>query len=339
MVRSRSSDSAKIDEILQILGVDSSDLAIYEHYLRHPSWSAAEIAVATGLTDQQVTESRRRLVEAGLLAVHPDKLGQFLPVGPREAVERRIADFEAVAARRRADMMRAGDRLASFMASQVADHRHPPETEIEHVTDHAATQLLLPELLRTAQREVHVLNADAPPYPDTVSLLDLGVPRRISLYAIYQHEHVLDPAVLPYLERLVGEGAQIRTASRLGLWSVVIDRSIGITPAGDDSEGGIVVVRGTGMVKALSILFDRCWTLAQPFAGDHPEDGAGGGGLSHRDRTLLRLLSLGIKDEAVARHLNVSVRTVRRQVSVLFDRLGVSSRFQAGVQAARQHWI
>ena len=39
----------------------------------------------------------------------------------------------------------------------------------------------------------------------------------------------------------------------------------------------------------------------------------------------------GLKDEAVAKKLGVSVRTVRRKIYELQQRLGADSRFQAGV--------
>ncbi|HEV7963709.1 MAG TPA: helix-turn-helix transcriptional regulator [Actinoplanes sp.] len=62
-------------------------------------------------------------------------------------------------------------------------------------------------------------------------------------------------------------------------------------------------------------------------------------GLSGSDRTLLRLLALGVTDEAAARRMGVSVRTIRRHVSQLLDRLDAVSRFQAGVQAAQRGWL
>ncbi|MFD0634820.1 LuxR C-terminal-related transcriptional regulator [Catenulispora yoronensis] len=40
-------------------------------------------------------------------------------------------------------------------------------------------------------------------------------------------------------------------------------------------------------------------------------------------------------DEAIARQLHISARTVQRRVSVLMEELGARNRFQAGVQAVR----
>ncbi|SBW18549.1 regulatory protein LuxR [Candidatus Protofrankia californiensis] len=57
------------------------------------------------------------------------------------------------------------------------------------------------------------------------------------------------------------------------------------------------------------------------------------------ERLLLQLLSLGAKDEAAARHLGVSVRTVRRMIADLMRRMDARSRFQAGILAAERGWL
>lgn len=61
--------------------------------------------------------------------------------------------------------------------------------------------------------------------------------------------------------------------------------------------------------------------------------------LSHAERRLLGLLGQGMKDETVAYHLGTSVRTVRRRIAGLMERLNVRSRFQAGVAAAQKEWL
>lgn len=57
------------------------------------------------------------------------------------------------------------------------------------------------------------------------------------------------------------------------------------------------------------------------------------------EKALLGLLDTGLTDEAAARQLGVSVRTVRRQMAALMGKLGASSRFQAGHKAAERGWL
>ena len=53
------------------------------------------------------------------------------------------------------------------------------------------------------------------------------------------------------------------------------------------------------------------------------------------ERRVLFHLARGTKDETGARQLGVSARTYRRHATELCERLGASSRFEAGVLAAR----
>ncbi|WP_324605955.1 helix-turn-helix transcriptional regulator [Streptomyces sp. NRRL S-813] len=63
------------------------------------------------------------------------------------------------------------------------------------------------------------------------------------------------------------------------------------------------------------------------------------GSLSGRERQVLELLADGQLDESIARKLNISVRTCRRIIASLMDRLEARSRFQAGVIAVARGWM
>ena len=47
----------------------------------------------------------------------------------------------------------------------------------------------------------------------------------------------------------------------------------------------------------------------------------------------------GATDDVIARQLGISPRTLRRRLHDLFDELGASNRFHAGVEAARRGWV
>ena len=75
-------------------------------------------------------------------------------------------------------------------------------------------------------------------------------------------------------------------------------------------------------------MFDQAWRTALPM----PESTA----QLDTDERLLTLLASGLKDEAIARYLGVSLRTVRRRVAVLMELLGAQTRFQLGSAAERR---
>jgi len=57
------------------------------------------------------------------------------------------------------------------------------------------------------------------------------------------------------------------------------------------------------------------------------------------DRQILRLMSVGLKDEAIARNLGIGVRTLRRRIQRVMRDLGAGTRFQAGARATARGWI
>jgi DNA-binding CsgD family transcriptional regulator len=94
-----------------------------------------------------------------------------------------------------------------------------------------------------------------------------------------------------------------------------------------------VVVRPSALLDARVDFFELCWRQAVPLRGD------AGGEPADADRSLLVLLAAGLKDEAIARRLGWSLRTMRRRMSALQARLGVTNRLQAGVIAAQRGWL
>ena len=81
-------------------------------------------------------------------------------------------------------------------------------------------------------------------------------------------------------------------------------------------------------------LAQRLWEMSSPVSKS-----AGATELDDRERRVLALLVAGLSDAAIARQVGVSQRTIERRVSALMERLGASSRFQAGVLARDRGWI
>ncbi|MGN9843443.1 helix-turn-helix transcriptional regulator [Nonomuraea sp. H19] len=106
-----------------------------------------------------------------------------------------------------------------------------------------------------------------------------------------------------------------------------------------EEKGVFTVVRPeTGM----TILLSRAEAQAagsEPGVAERHERADGpspaGSPISPREWQVLQLLAQGCTDEAVARNLGLSLRTVRRVTADLMERLDARSRFQAGLKAAR----
>jgi DNA-binding CsgD family transcriptional regulator len=147
------------------------------------------------------------------------------------------------------------------------------------------------------------------------------------------------PVLAPRLGTLALAGADTRTVPAVPTDALVIDGSVVVLPVDRTAGGrsfGTAVFRLPSVVTTTTELFERVWRSAVPM---NPTDMPEAAELSARDRELLSLLSSGSTDESAAARLGVSVRTVRRAVADLMNRLGARSRFQAGVKAADRGWL
>jgi DNA-binding NarL/FixJ family response regulator len=313
------------------VGVSAIDELVYHAILHQPDAGAAGWALLTGAPPARIRESCNRLLTLGLLQP-PDSLGGIRAVDPRVAIRalirRRETESELLAA--------TAEEMSTVYEAGLL--REEPSRLVEVVSGEGANAARLEELYARAEHEVCVF--DTPPYlaPLTpqldlqADLLDRGVACR----TVYAATALEDPDVLFHAWRMVELGEQARVLPAVPVKLLVVDGRRAMVPLTASGTGGYcaAVVRHSGVTEALQKLFDLAWQQATPLGQP-----VGEGELAEGERTLIRLLAAGMKDEAVARHLGVSLRTLRRRVSELQDRLGAASRFQLGVRASQLGWV
>lgn len=162
--------------------------------------------------------------------------------------------------------------------------------------------------------------------------------RGVGLLTIYQDSVRNDPETFAYAQWMTELGGRVRTAPVLPPRMLVFDRRTAVVPIDPQhTRLGALCTEEPGIVASLVALFEQTWENAVPLGADRPEDGRTG--LNAGERELLRLLSTGLTDEMASRRLGVSVRTVRRQMAALMERLDAASRFEAGLKAAQRGWL
>lgn len=123
---------------------------------------------------------------------------------------------------------------------------------------------------------------------------------------------------------------EVRTLPGLTTWLAVIDATAVVLPKRHDRAGQERTVSRSPAVLAVAN-----WAFQHADPAPSPNGGALTQ-LSQLEVRILRCLSAGLKDEQAARRLEISVRTYRRRVTALCDQLHASSRFEAGVAAAKR---
>jgi DNA-binding CsgD family transcriptional regulator len=321
------------DSILDALDVKRVDWAAYLTWLRNPAWSDDQVAEHLQRPAAEVARCRTSLLDKGLLV---SAGAELLPVGTADVIDGLLAEVDAAAAHRRAQIIQARSALAATMTAGLARHAETPYAEIEWVEGPSSIAVVLDEFTRTAGREILVLHGRRSPCCADAQACRLVRPGTdgsdIAVRIIYEHGH----AALGELNQLSTADARVRTVGRVDRTIVVFDRQISLLTSDDRT---MLRIHRPEVVAALASLFDQCWSVAQSLPDTSPVPDADEPVLDERGRALLKQLALGMKDDAIARNLGVSVRSVRRYVSELCKALDVTSRFQAGVQAARRGWL
>ncbi|MDL4771539.1 MULTISPECIES: helix-turn-helix transcriptional regulator [Thermomonosporaceae] len=156
-----------------------------------------------------------------------------------------------------------------------------------------------------------------------------GQGRRVRV--LYSTEAVEDRAP-SVLGEAVAAGAEIRVSDAKLCNVLLLDGTIAVLWSADvHGRYSALVVRDPVQISMLCRLCTAAWEGARDLALHTCfHDGR----MGEVAQAVLVKLSAGMTDEIAARQLEVSVRTYRRYVAEIMQRLGAESRFQAGVRAA-----
>lgn len=165
----------------------------------------------------------------------------------------------------------------------------------------------------------------------------IGLPalrRGASIRTIYTDSVYSDAVGIGFIRETIRVGCQARTVSYLPATGYAATVTIGecfavLSVCAGNADHRWSFHCGDDEAATLRHNLEGLWSVAAPVEADPTA-----GSLSPLERRILHQLCLGAKDESAARMLGISVRTYRRHVTALCVRLGASSRFEAGVNAA-----
>jgi DNA-binding CsgD family transcriptional regulator len=166
--------------------------------------------------------------------------------------------------------------------------------------------------------------------PLMLELARRGVPVRL----LYPHTGRGDTATRSYLCDVLGAGGGVRTTDDIGERFVVFDRTVafGMEFGGADSRGdSVAVIHEPMVIGLLRRMHEHTWQSA---AGFVPARSGYGDALTVLKSSILGLLASGLTDDAIARRVGMSERTLRRHIAAIMRDMAAESRFQAGVAAA-----
>ena len=324
-----------------------SEETIYLGLCRNGAASAEELADVEGLSRDSVLQALLGLRIRGL-ARGPEltERGAWYALAPDLALETTLVQRERYERIARDTMTRL---LDGYLRER--GKRDPQSSGlVEVVTGQEAIAEAWDSLQSGARISVDVF--DKPPFvqdDDEVSpefeMLERGVKAR----GVYERSSLLNSGRLTEVQELIAAGEMAAMVPELPFKLAVVDRRRAMLPVAQGTElTAAMIVRPSPLLDALIEVFEAQWARAMPV----PRAGRPGGRTEGQDpgreaatvtpgevrsgsEELLTMLAAGMTDEAIARQLGVSARTVQRRISDLMDTLGSRNRFQAGVQAVR----
>lgn len=311
--------------MLNQLGVPEFDEQVYVAALRTPDVSAAQLARDLGTTPHRVRLAVERLHELGLLRA---STGPISPAEPRTALSAltraRLAELQ--------QLTNVADELTGLY--RTGRLRSDPTQLGSIITGPGAITEWVTHLINSAQEQILLL--DGPPhsaYQETTGDAEAHLlARGVSIRVIYS-ESAMKAAGRPAKVRAdIAAGEEALLLPTVPTKLLIVDSTralLPLTPGKPDD--GVLIVERSGLLQLLTDYFERLWSLGASL--DDESDG------TDSDRKLLELLATGLTDDSIARHLGISDRTLRRRLAALLQRLGATSRFHAGVEAARRGLI
>lgn len=290
-----------------------------------------------GVAAEDVEPAIQTLIELSLLSADPDT-GALVPLNPGRATgiavnefEARLADEEVRLARERASAAALRHALAA-LGTEYFRLRADDDGPIQLLESGHAVRRLLEEHSIACRQDVATCQPGGPrPAAELIDAhhRDLELVRRgVRFRTLYQHSARFDGPTIDYAATLLADGGQIRTSTTLPPRMIIID-DVAFLSRGSGLPGA-VMVREPSLVAFLRSVFDTAWEDSFPFqTGAKPSAIA----IDAAQDKLLSLLGEGFKVAAIAKRLGVSERTCQSYLKVLFRRLGVVDRFQAGAVA------
>lgn len=304
------------DEILS-----ASAMALYERLI-----TAAVLPLgADGVTrdDPAVTE----LLEAGFAQLDGDPPAQLLPVAPVTAFERVLTNLQAEFLDQQRQLLDAYTYLDGLQerfletqpasdADELAEIRSDPGAFVEAIGRHTTA----------AETEILCWNIALQQFrngPDADG-------RAVRTRTVYDTAFLQREGGAKVLRTARAAGEELRIADDLPSSMLIVDTTAVVLPLAAAATGALVI-RSPLVVNAMREFFEMIWQRSVPWI----DRDSAAEVLTPVQHQVVALMAVGHSDEEIATHLGISLRTVRRHVADVMERLQASTRFAAGIAAAR----
>ncbi|AZM87763.1 hypothetical protein D1J60_04035 [Streptomyces sp. W1SF4] len=267
------------------------------------------------------------LLRMGLLVAPPDDPAVLVPVAPDVAKAELVRPIEESLERQRLDAHAIAGSFVPVAAIYTAAKREHTGWATA-IDGERVVHSTLAHAVRECREELMTVQPGGARVSYDLDELDhvRGTARHRTLYPHAARTHA---ATLRHIERLTEAGCEVRTLDHVFDRLIVIDRAVAYVPGPGEARTSVLEIRQPSIVSFLVQVFEEAWergSTIDPGTSRTVEPDIA----DEIQRAVMRLLVAGYTDEAIARRLGTSRRTVAAHVSRIAAGLQSRSRAQLG---------
>lgn len=326
---------------MAVLGLSAEEELVYRRFLRHPDTPPEALPAVLRLEPEAAARAVERLRGIGLL--RPDTTaGRLAPADPETAVAR-LTELRLRALYRELQRITRSRHILDALRAETGGAEAAPRG-IEELGDWSEVRSRIDDLAFLAREEILSVEprarVPAAELDHARRLAVRSLDRGVRMRAVVVRQALDDPRAVEYLREVVSHGGRVRVAEDVTEHLLIYDRHAALLPARPaDAVRGALLARHGGLVRHLVALFEKTWEESRSLSLLLRKPGTEQETLSAAGRRVLALMCTAGKDEAAARDLGVSIRTYRRYVADVMQRLGATTRAQAALLARERGWI
>ncbi|WP_328463851.1 helix-turn-helix domain-containing protein [Streptomyces sp. NBC_00448] len=324
----------------ETVGIPENEARVYEALIPLGHCTADVLSHRVDVTAARTTRALASLIQRGLVTRLPGRPVRYSAVEPALAGSVLIAKREHELRRLQQHLNKLDEAFhAETLANDPAEH-------IEVIRGAPKIWRTFVRVQRSARREVRAF--DKPPY--FVAAGEHGdegpnLEERRSLEAgtigyrvVYDQESVAVPGRLENIWEGIRRGERAKVGTSLPAKLVLCDDTMAIVSSAAEYHTGVAyLIHPSSLLDMTTALFEAVWARAVPLNRSGSTENQTS--MSPLDRQLLGLLASGATDAVIARTFGWSVRTVQRHIHEHMQVVGVRTRFQLGMEAARRGWL
>ena len=311
---------------------DDAALRLYLSLVRLPNPTVAKLA-AHGVPTAVISESLPVLERRGMIEFRPD--GVLIVTPPDIAVPAYVAALE----RRARSTRRTTSQLHELYTRTHIEHEEPldPGRIDARALAHTRGQVIA----SAVETLIILIPGQHGPHLADVAQALHGIDPAVDRHVVADLGALEAEGALDALLDLQHGGVDVRLAPQIPHGLLVVDQDLFVidvaepaaTQDGEITPVSSFVIRHRALAASVKSLAQTIAAQASPLSRSESTPASRA---DVRTQHILALLAAGATDTVIARQVRVSQRTVERHIRQVMDSLGASTRFQAGVQAARR---